>query len=114
MAFGQPASKRLEADSVSSTVTLVQTGKLHLTAIRAINTTAAAAYLQIFDSATSTAISLGTTVPDWVVKSGASDPSDGDGFPTTGILIENGLVVASTTTSTGATGAAQHVRITVI
>lgn len=109
-----PASRLIESDNLTSVAVLVLGKKCQVTAIRAINTTAAAAYIQLFDVAAAASVSLGSTVPDWVVKSPASDPSDGDGLPTGGWAFENGIVAASTTTATGSTSALQHLKITIM
>lgn len=72
------------------------------------NTTAAAAYLQVFDLA-SASVTLGTTTPRFAL-----------GIPASGsifvefekpMLFTVGFVVAGTTTATGATGAALNVVI---
>jgi len=104
-------STRVNLNSLGSTATLAKKGRCVVTAVRAINTTAATAYTQIFDAAAITDVTVGTTVPTWVVRSAANDPSDGDGLPTYGIVFELGVVAASTTTALGSTGATQHVRI---
>jgi len=104
-------SELVKQNSVGATAVLMVGHKTALMAIRAINTTAADAYLQLFDKATAAEVTVGTTVPDWVVQSDANDPSVGDGLPTSGLIFENGVVVASTTTATGDTGATQHVRL---
>lgn len=106
----------IEMNSVGSTAVLV-TGCAHevtVTAIRAINTTAALAHVQLFDAAAASDVTVGTTVPRWVVTSAASSASDGDGLANGGIRFVNGLVIASTTGVANNTGATQHVRIAVV
>ena len=109
-----PAAPIVSSDSLGGTATLIQEGVLCLVAVRAINTTAADAYVQLFDAAAAADVTLGTTVPLWVVQSDANDPSVGDGLPTNGTILRNGLVAASTTTSTGNTAAVQHVKFVII
>ena len=92
MPFGNPASKRIDTDSLTSVLTLIQGGKVIVTAIRGINTSTGVAHIQLYDAAASTLVTLGTTIPDWTVRCAASSPSDGDGLPTTGLLFENGVV----------------------
>lgn len=104
----------IAVDSLGGAPTLVQGGRCILAAVRAINTTAAAAYVQLFDAASTAGVTLGTTVPTWVVRSDPNDPSIGDGLPTHGVVFTRGIVAASTTTATGATGATQHVRFAIV
>lgn len=104
----------VKLDSLTGTATLAKSGRCVLVVCHAINTTAATAYTQLFDSATAAAVTPGTTIPLWVVRSAASDPSDGDGLPTLGLVFVNGIVACSTTTDIGATGAVQHVRVGII
>lgn len=105
----------VKANSLAATATLVQGGPVTLTAIHAINTTAADAYIQIFDAAAIANVTVGTTVPDWVVMSdfGVGLVSVSDGLPTHGLSFRNGLVAVSTTTPTGNTGATQHARFVI-
>lgn len=110
--FGQA----VEANSLGATTVLIKGGRCVLTAIRAANTTVADAYIQIFDAAATTSVTLGTTVARWWVLTdfGAGDISVGDGLPTQGLVFENGIVAASTTTATGSTGATQHARFVIV
>lgn len=108
--MASPASVVLSNNSVGATAVLVQKGVVQVTAMHALNTTAAAAFVQYFDAAAITDVTVGTTVPLWVLRSPASSISDGDGLPTHGLVFRLGVVVASTTTPTGSTGATQHVR----
>lgn len=117
MPFGNPASKRINADSLDSRLTLIQGGKVIVTAIRGINTSSATAFIQLYDAAASTSVTLGTTVPTWTVRCAGSSPSDGDGLPTTGLLFENGVVAAAGSIQTGENAQAHlavHTRICVI
>lgn len=109
-----PAARRLDLDSLSTTLTLAQGGLTILASVRALNTTAAIAFVQLFDSNTTAGITPGTTVPAWVVRSAASESSDGDGLPTNGLLFRNGIVAISTTLIIGSTAAVQHVRLGII
>lgn len=98
-------------NTVGATAVLAVGHKITLTAIRAQNLTAADAYLQLFDAALAADVTVGTTVATWWVQSDANDPSVDDGLPNGGLVFQNGVVIASTTTSTGNTGANQHVRL---
>lgn len=90
-------------NNVTNTKLLVRDGPTDLFGYRVINTNAAIGYLQMFNSATTGAVTLGTTVPDAVIPvpaTGASVVEAGqlpiDGFPL-------GLVIAATTTPGGST-----------
>lgn len=81
------------------------------------NATAATAYLQVFFKA-ATAVTLGTTTPDFTVRlktnAGAGDQRD-IGFPGgLGVAATTGLSCAGTTTATGSTGAAISVGATYV
>jgi hypothetical protein len=104
-------SEVLSFNSLGATPVLAVGHKAVLMAARSVNLTAADAYVQIFDATSAGAVTVGTTIPTWVIQADANDPSVGDGLPTDGLVFDNGIVVASTTTSVGATTASQHVRI---
>jgi len=88
---------------------LVRAGETLLFGYSILNATAAVAYVQLFDAATLGAVSLGTTVPTYVIGSVASGLSSRSlNKP---LYFANGLVIFSTTTATGSTGAAQHVSL---
>jgi hypothetical protein len=108
------AATRVNLDSLTSVATLARGGRCILAAVRAINTVAAASYTQLFDAAAAADVTVGTTIPTWVLKAQSSDPSDGDGLPTMGVVFTLGIVAASTTTATGSTSVTQHVRICII
>lgn len=105
----------VSSNSLAGTATLIQTGALILTAVQAVNTTGADAYVQIFDAAAAADVTLGTTIAGWVVMSdfGVGLVSVSDGLPTNGLSFRLGLVAASTTTPTGNTGATQHARFVI-
>jgi hypothetical protein len=94
-------------DSVGATAILVKSGKIDVDLVHAINTVAAASYLQLFDAAAAADVTVGTTLPHVVLKSAASDPAD---LLLDGCVFQLGVVVASTTTALGNTGATQHAR----
>lgn len=106
-------SQILSSNSLAGTATLLRSGRVAVSWTHAVNTTAAAAYVQLFDAAAASDVTLGTTVPTYVLKSAASDPSEG-ALPHNGLVFALGIVAASTTTATGSTGAAQHVRLGVL
>ena len=108
------AAPVISSNSLAGTATLIQGAVLNLVAVRAINTTGAAAFVQLFDLALAADVTLGTTVPTWVVTSAASATSEDDGIPGDGLIFRNGLVAASTTTPTGSTAATQHVKFVIV
>lgn len=77
-------------------------GYIAVTAIRGVAIASATdTWIQCFDVSAASEVTLGTTIPDWVVKVNAIDNggvSDGDGVPvsTDGIIFENGFFVACT------------------
>lgn len=91
-------------DAVAGTVQQIKAGHGQIYALKLVNTTAAAAYLQVF-FAPAASVTIGTTVADFVVPLAANEgttvylpvPVGGRG---------SGLSVAGTTTYNGLTGAA--------
>lgn len=111
------ASSVVTVTNANGTAQLARRGPCVLTAVRAWQSGLAAdAYIQIFDAAAITDVTVGTTAPTWVVMLdfGAGEVSAGDGLPTHGLAIRNGLVVASTTASGNATGSTTQVRLGVL
>jgi hypothetical protein len=103
----------IKQDSLAG-LTLIVKHKTTLLAARAINTTAADAYVQFFDAAAVADVTLGTTRADWVIVTDFPiEVSSGDGLPTNGLNFEKGIVAASTTTAVGSTTATQHLRLVV-
>lgn len=110
--FGQLVSQNDVTGAVR-----VKSGRCILAAARIFESGVAGdAYLQIFDSNAAGDITLGTTVPDWVVMldQGVGDVSGGDGLPTHGLVFVNGIVIASTTTPTGSTTRETNARLVII
>lgn len=93
--------------ATTGTPALVHNAKLNLYGFTVVNNTAALAYVQLFDKATTGAVTLGSTVPDAVIPV----PPNGSvsrSFPEA-VEFGNGLVVASTTTRNGSAGAATDI-----
>jgi hypothetical protein len=114
--WGGPAVP-IEVTDASDTLQVAINKKCVLKAIRAFQGGLAAdAYIQLFDASSTASVTLGTTKPRWVVMLdfGAGEVSVGDGLPNEGLVFQNGIVVASTTTSTGNTGSTSQVRLAVI
>lgn len=113
-------------DSVSGTVVAVaQNGPVSIYGLKLVNTTAAAAYLQLFNVPAAN-VTLGTTVPTFVIRLGSNESVwmpmtvplaisaagnpltvSANGINGTG----GGLSMAGTTTATGSTGAAISVSL---
>lgn len=100
---------------MTETGTLMHTGTITITGIRAWSTGAEStldSYVQLFDALSA---SVGTDVPDWVVHLVEGDNlTSGDGLPTDGLVFRTGIFVAATL-GAGDNGAPQidpHVRIT--
>jgi len=98
------SSRTLWAPTVGSTVLLAGKGVTRLCDLEVQNGTAAILYVQLFNAASASDVTIGTTAPDKVIKVEASvavhrsfpNPPD---FPL-------GLCYASTTTATGSSTAA--------
>ena len=101
-------------DAVAATVVPVkQNGPVQVYGLKLVNTTAAAAYLQMFNTPAS-AVTLGTTAPAFVVRLSANETvwmpmtiplaisAAGNALNVSG----GGLSLAGTTTAGGSTGAA--------
>ena len=97
--------------SVAGTVINIDsTGPVHLRALTCLNTTAAVAYLQLFNIAAAS-VTIGTTAPTLSIGIPAS-ASLVFPLPENGLLMGgSGLSAAGTTTRAGATGASQDVNI---
>jgi hypothetical protein len=67
------------------------------------NPNASVAYIQIFDSATAGAVTLGTTTPKWSI---GIPPSTGANLSNLHMSFASGIQVAATTTATGSTAPA--------
>jgi hypothetical protein len=96
-------------DDVVATAILLRAGDTLINSIDVHNTTAADAFLLLYDAATTGAVTVGTTVPNYVVPAGAN-AIVGRSFPIP-LFFTAGVVYASTTTTDGDTGAAQDVSI---
>jgi hypothetical protein len=92
-------------DGVTGTVKDVKASAAgQLYHLKLVNTTAAVAYLQIFN-VKAASVTLGTTVPTWTLRLAASE-SVNVVMATPVQLGGSGISIAGTTTATGSTGAA--------
>ena len=85
--------------ALSTTVTLVKAGKVSLAGFFQYNPSNAAAYVQFFDVSSAGDVTLGTTVPTFVI--GAATGSFSQGQFCKPIQFTNGMAIAATTTPTG-------------
>lgn len=97
-------------DAVAGTVVQVKAGAGQLVYLKLVNTTAAAAYLQIFDLLAAS-VTLGTTTAKWTVRLAANESVSVPmllplGLGQVNSLATAGISMAGTTTATGSTGAA--------
>ena len=93
-------SSRIQQINQGSAQTLIRAGTCVLSAVRGYSSNASPAtthsYIQIWDAATAASITVGATSPNWVVACVSSNVSDGDGLPTMGVMIRDGIVIACT------------------
>lgn len=92
-------------DTVGATVVNIKaSGQALLCGLKLVNTTAAAAYLQFFDMPAAN-VTLGTTIPKWVVRLGASETTNPSDLTPPVMFSGTGLSCAGTTAPNGATPA---------
>ena len=103
-------AQTVSSDSLAATATLLVGKAAALLDFHGINTTASLAYIQLFDAVAAANVTVGTTVPRRVLTVPASG-SASDTLPAEGLKFDLGIVAASTTTTTGNTGATTHLRI---
>src|SRR6185436_14258005 len=90
-------------DAVGDTKQTLKDGPGMLYMLRLVNTTGQTAYLQFFDKLADD-VTVGTTAHDWAIRLGANESYEMP--PSLPLQFFKGLVLAGTTTATGATGAA--------
>jgi len=95
-------------NALTTTLVVLQAFKGQLTGLVAVNPNAGTVYLQFFDAAVTTGITLGTTAPYYSLALAA-------GYNNLDSLMFNhfhGIVVAATTTPTGSTAPGSNVLAT--
>ena len=85
---------------------LLRAGRCIVSSMKYINEDAAVRFCQIFDAAAAADVTVGTTVPVWVLTAGANGGDDD--YMGNGIVFTSGIVVAGTTTPDGSTAAADN------
>lgn len=98
-------------NSLGGTVTSVKSnGPARLAYVYCYNSQSSVSYIQIFDAATSGAVTLGSTTPKLSLGIPATSAS-GLGPAEIGIQFQNGIQVASTSSATGASAASQDCNV---
>ena len=102
---------RINFNSVTQSAVLAVGHPCYLVAARGFTTAGTEVFIQFFDANATSGITVGTTVPDWVLDivagSANGSVSVGDGVPSNGLRFDNGIVIAATggsTTNTAPTG----------
>lgn len=104
------AGPSINVVNFEGTAALVRAGICFVTSMKYINEDTAARFCQIFDAAAAADVTVGTTVPYWILTAGANGGDDD--YVGNGLIFRNGIVVVGTTTALGSTGAAantQHI-----
>lgn len=105
----RPSNEQTYSGSIGASVTQVKAsaGQLYGAVIGNSNTTAV--YVQIFDAASTSAVTLGTTAPklSWFIPAGGGLTRDFSN----GLSFLNGIVFACTTTRTGNSAPANTVDV---
>ena len=109
-------SEAVEANSVTEAGVLMVGHRCTLAAARGWITGGGVAdiFVQLFDAALLADITVGTTVPRWVLLIPDGDNvTTGDGLPTEGLIFNNGVVAAATSEAGNNTAPAvdPHVRL---
>ena len=103
------ASGQITLLAVTNTAVLAAGHPIILSAVRVVQATEAATeiFTQIFNAAAATDVTLGTTIPDWVVQldEAVGGVSVGDGLPEHGLSLSLGCVVACTDSPEGSANA---------
>jgi hypothetical protein len=92
-------------------LTSVTSGQTKLGTIYCYNSAGAVGYIQLFDANSPSAVTLGTTKPKLSLGIPTAQASGLD-QSSVGIAFQSGLVVAATTTATGATTSAMDCNVT--
>ena len=106
---GGASSSRSFNDDADATKVLLRAGDTLINSIDMHNVTAADAFLQLFDAAATGDVTLGTTVPNYVIPNTANG-GVGRSFPVP-LFFTLGVVYASTTATGNDSGAAQDLSI---
>lgn len=103
---------KTRTNNVNATKNLIKAGDAALKHVFVKNSAGASAFIGIFDAAAIADVTLGTTIPDYEII--VADAANGAlALPEKGIFFDLGIVIASVTSSAGATGSANGVAVTV-
>jgi len=101
-----PSYPFFKADQ-SGTAVLVHTGSTNITTLEAQNINTVDLFIQLFDAASASSVTVGTTTPNQSFVIPASDGTNraatSKDWADRGLMFRNGLVIAITTTATGST-----------
>ena len=100
-------SDHYSKDDQAASATLVQAGPTILLGYEIHNTTGSDAFLQLFNAAAASDVTVGTTTADYIVPNSANGIAQG-GYNKR-LSFKLGLVIASTTATDGSSGAAQDI-----
>lgn len=101
------------ATGLTTTLVQVKAARGNIDGLICVNPNAAIEYVQAFDSATTTGITLGTTAPKVFFPWSASG-AQSLLAPANGIFFTNGIVIAATTTATGSTAPSSALNCNVV
>jgi hypothetical protein len=105
-------STMVTKSALTATASVAKAAPCILTYWNISNTNSTTVYVQFFDAASTSGITLGTTAPlFWIAIPGGSPGGVTDGLAGTGIAFQNGIVVAATTTPTGSTAPSSTVPV---
>lgn len=110
-AFAVQGATTYSKASLTATLVVAQNSSGTLVYWNISNPNTGLVYVQFFDAAATTGITLGTTVPKfWIAVPPGNGVTDGTLVP--GIAMQNGFVIAVTTTPTGSAAPSTAVPIT--
>jgi hypothetical protein len=105
-------SLKFKVRNLAATVTAVKTSQFgQVFGVVVVNAQAAAAFIQVFDVATTAGVTLGTTTPDLELSIAGNTTTTFAWGNEDGVRFDNGIQIASTTTEGGLTGSAAGVQV---
>ncbi len=112
------AGKSYFKSDLSSTATAVRTKRTLVKKIFAMNVNSTDAFLQIFDAAAAADVTLGTTTPaqSYLIPKGdgTARGAHSVGLPDEGLPLDNGLVIAATTTVASSGAPSSNIEVNMV
>lgn len=105
--FASVAGSKSTRASLTTTLTVIAAKPSNLSGYNFANPNTSIVYIQLFDAASASGITLGTTAPAVSIAVPAVGVTDS--FPTSGVAFQLGIVAAATTTATGSTAPTSNV-----